>query len=434
MIQTFNQRACWVDSVARSKPEREVEVPERSDVAVLGAGFTGLAAALTLARRGASVVVFERHRAGWGASSRNGGMVLSGLKIPVRKLTSRYGRETAGRFYGSSLAAIDLVERLVADEEIACDFRRCGHLEVACKPSHFEGFKRAAETLTRDFDIQVVAVERADLASELASSAYFGGLLDARSAGLNPAAYAAGLAEAARRAGAIVCEQAGVESIALSPGADGRRFSLVTSRGATRAAEVLIATGAYGGSTDLAVRRRIIPIGSYVIATERLAPATIQSLIPRGRMIFDSRHYLHYFRATPDSRMLFGGRAAFFPETATTVEQSAAILRRDMIAIFPQLADAAVEYAWGGTLDFTYDMLPHAGTIDGMHFAVGYAGHGVAMATYLGAQIARSIAGDVVDEPLLRIPLPDAPLRARFAVPWLLPVAGAWFRLLDWAS
>jgi glycine/D-amino acid oxidase-like deaminating enzyme len=132
--------------------------------------------------------------------------------------------------------------------------------------------------------------------------------------------------------------------------------------------------------------------------------------------------------------MLFGGRAAFSPETDRTIRESAEILRRGMLAVFPQLRDADVEYAWGGSLDFTYDMLPHAGGDGGVHYAFGYAGHGVAMATYMGAQVARSIAGDAVDDPLFDLPAPRAPLRAHFATPWLLPLAGAWFKLMDWAS
>jgi glycine/D-amino acid oxidase-like deaminating enzyme len=151
-------------------------------------------------------------------------------------------------------------------------------------------------------------------------------------------------------------------------------------------------------------------------------------------MIYDSKNYLHYYRLTPDNRMLFGGRAAFFPETGDTVQRSAEILRRDMIEVYPQLANTKVAYAWGGTLDFGFDLMPHAGEIDGVHYAVGYAGHGVAMATYLGAKLAESIAGDRPENPFAEIPFPGAPLGLYNGRPWFLPFAGAWYKFLDLVS
>jgi glycine/D-amino acid oxidase-like deaminating enzyme len=151
-------------------------------------------------------------------------------------------------------------------------------------------------------------------------------------------------------------------------------------------------------------------------------------------MIYDSRHYLHYFRLTPDRRMLFGGRAAFFPETSNTVRRSAEILYRDLLTTHPQLHGVKVEYAWGGTLDFCFDMLPHAGTLDGLHYAAGFAGHGVAMACYLGSQLGRRIAGEAFDNPFEQIPCPTAPLGLYDGRPWFLPFAGAWYKLLDWLT
>jgi glycine/D-amino acid oxidase-like deaminating enzyme len=151
-------------------------------------------------------------------------------------------------------------------------------------------------------------------------------------------------------------------------------------------------------------------------------------------MIYDSRHYLHYYRLTPDNRMLFGGRAAFFPETDSTIRKSAEILRRDMIEVFPQLRDIAVEYVWGGTLDFCFDTMPHAGRLDGMYYAVGYAGHGVAMATYLGTHIAFQILGEPADNPYEGIPFPGAPFRLYSGRPWFLPLAGMYYKVLDWVS
>jgi len=267
--------------------------------------------------------------------------------------------------------------------------------------------------------------------SEIGSRIYFGGLVDEGSGGLNPARFVAGLANGARNAGALICEQAQVEGIerAAKDGTAGFRVS--TARGSVWAREVFVATSGYTGAATPELRRRVVPIGSYIIATAPLPEALAAELVPRGRMIFDSVHFLHYFRLTPDKRMLFGGRAAFFPETQNTIRQSAEILRRDMVRVYPQLAQTPVEYAWGGTLDFTFDMLPHAGTMEGVRFAMGYAGHGVAMATYLGAKMAAVIAGDDVALPFARVPFPTAPLGLYRGRPWFLPLASLWYRFLD---
>ncbi|HET8647385.1 MAG TPA: FAD-binding oxidoreductase, partial [Vicinamibacteria bacterium] len=173
--------------------------------------------------------------------------------------------------------------------------------------------------------------------------------------------------------------------------------------------------------------------GSYIIATEPLEKDVARELIPRGRMVYDTKHFLHYLRLTPCRRLLFGGRAGFVPETPASVRESAGILRRDMVQMFPQLREARVAYAWGGTLDFTFDLMPHATQVDGMHIAVGYAGHGVALATYLGTRMGARLAGAPVEHPFDR-PLRGAPLGLYRGDPWFLPLAGAWYRLLDWVS
>ena len=187
MARSVLERSFWLDTVAPAGPAAQVSLPDRVDVAIVGAGFTGLSAALALAKRGASIAVLETHEAGWGASSRNGGMALTGLKRPVQWLVARFGARAARKLYDASIASIDFLERLVRDESIDCDFARSGHLEVACKRSHFDGFRETAECLERDFGRQVQIVEKQDLQGEVHSNAYHGGLLDELSAGLNPA-------------------------------------------------------------------------------------------------------------------------------------------------------------------------------------------------------------------------------------------------------
>lgn len=407
---------------------------ERVDVAVIGAGFAGLSAALTLAKRGIGVVVLEAKTIGWGASCRNGGMVLTGLKLGVDALVAHYGIDVARRMYTASLASIDRVEQFVREEGIDCDFRRCGHLEAACKPSHFEAYARAVEVIARDFRHELRIVPPQQLAQEIGSQVYFGGLVDQVSAGVQPARYVAGLGRAALKAGASIYENCPVERFEQASRNGDSGFTVFSSGRKIFAKEIFVATGAYTVSIAPAIRRKIIPIGSYIIATEPLPETLARELSPRNRMIFDSRHYLHYFRLTPDGRMLFGGRAGFLPETTARVDRSAEILRRDMVKVYPQLRQTAVEYVWGGTLDFCVDTMPHAGTFEGIHYALGFAGHGVAMATYLGSQVARHIAGDDGEQPFDKIAFPDAPVGLHGPRPWLLPLAGAFYKVLDWTS
>src|SRR5579859_367658 len=433
---TVQEKNFWLTTAEMPRIERR-PLPEKVDVAILGAGFTGLSAARTLAKLGAHVAVLEAQTAGWGASSRNGGMVLTGLKLGAAELLSRYGKEATQRMFAASLEAISIVEQIVAEEKINCDFSRCGHLEVANKPGHFHGFERSAETMERELGHSVRVVPRENLFSEIGSTIYLGGLVDEVSAGANPARYVAGLANAAMRAGADIHEQTRVEKIeaAANNGAAGWKVS--TTRGPLWARDVLVATSGYTGDSTPSLRRKLIPIGSYIIVTEVLPSALAAEVSPRNRMIYNSLYYTHYYRLTPDRRMLFGGRAAFFPENENTIRESQAILRRDMIEIFPQLADTKIEYVWGGTLDFAFDRMPHAGKMDGIYYSVGYAGHGVAMATLLGHKMAERIAsGSATPDanPFAEIPFKGAPLGLYRRKPWFLPLAGLWFRFLDIVS
>lgn len=412
-------------------PGTEGPLPDRTDVAVIGAGFAGLSAALYLAKRGIRVAILEARTIGWGASCRNGGMVLTGLKLGVEVLKNRYGDNVARQLYAASLASIDLVEKIVRDEAIECDFRRCGHLEVACKRSHFGAYERSAELIAREFEHRLRIVERNELSQEIGSDIYFGGLVDEASAGLHPARYVAGLGEAALRAGASIYENFAVEEVERVSDRGEARFALSSSRGRLFAREVFVASGAYTSSFVPELRKKIIPIGSFIIVTKPLRDTLASELSPRNRMIYDSRHFLHYFRRTPDNRMLFGGRAVFFPETPARVQRSAEILRRSMVKVFPQLRHTPVDCVWGGTLDFCFDTMPHAGDAAGLHYALGFAGHGVAMATYLGTQIAKRIARDDGEQPFARISFRNAPTGLRGRWPWLLPAAAVFYKILD---
>ncbi len=430
----LQERNYWLTTTEPPTIVGSQTIPDVVDVAVIGAGFTGLSAARTLSQRGARVAVLESETIGWGASSRNGGMVLSGMKLGVNKLISMYGRERTQRMYAASLASMDCVEQVVREEGIDCDFVRCGHLEVACKQKHFDDYARQAEVIAREFNHTLRVLQKRDLSSEIGSKIYYGGMVDEVSAGCNPARYVAGLAGAAMKAGAEIFEHARVEAVQRDSRQGEVGWKLTTSRGPVWAHEVFVATSGYTGRATPALQKKLIPIGSFIITTEVLPEKLSRELSPRNRMIYDSKNFLYYYRLTPDRRMLFGGRAAFFPETDRTVRQSAEILRRGMIDVYPQLSDAKVEYVWGGTLDFAFDIMPHAGQMDGMYYAVGYAGHGVAMATFQGQKIAELMAGDKPENPFVGIPFPGAPLGLYNGNPWFLPLAGVWYKFLDWVS
>jgi glycine/D-amino acid oxidase-like deaminating enzyme len=424
----------WLSTTEFPTTDVSRPLPEVVDVAVIGAGFTGLSGARTLAKRGARVAVLESETIGWGASSRNGGMVLTGMKLGVNQLISMYGRELTQRMYAASLASMDCVEQIVTEEAIDCNFSRCGHLEVACKQKHFDDYSRQAEVIAREFGHTLRVVQKNELNVEIGSSIYYGGMVDEVSAGCNPARYVAGLGRAALKAGAEIFEHARVHRIERESRDGQAGWKLTTSRGSIWAHDVFVGTSGYTGRATPALQKKLIPIGSFIITTEVLPEKLAHELSPRNRMIYDSKNYLYYYRLTPDRRMLFGGRAAFFPETSQTVRQSAEILRRGMIDVYPQLSDAKIDYVWGGTLDFAFDIMPHAGQMDAMYYAVGYAGHGVAMATYQGQKIAEMMAGDKPENPFVGIKFPGAPLGLYNGRPWFLPFAGAWYKFLDWVS
>jgi glycine/D-amino acid oxidase-like deaminating enzyme len=431
------QQIYWHTTVEMPDDSNLTPIPEKVDVAVIGGGYTGLSAARTLAKRGLRVAVLEAETIGWGASSRNGGMTLTGLKLGMQTVLKRYGRDLARSLFHCSIESVDTVEQIVKEENIDCGFARTGHVLTASKPKHYDGFKGEVDFMAREFNHAVRLVPQNQLRDEIGSSSYYGALVDEVSGGLNPAQYVTGLARAAERAGATLHARAGVKGLerASSPlSAGGTRFIIQTNRGALTAESVFVGTSGYTDRANRNLQKRIIPIGSFIIATERLSDELSHELSPKNRMIFDSMHYLNYFRLW-DNRLIFGGRAAFFPENKNTIARSAEILRREMIEVYPQVKDVNVEYVWGGTLDFAFDMMTHVGETDGIYYSLGYAGHGVAMATYLGKTVAGAMMnGNIKEHPFAQFNFPTAPLGLYDGRPWFLPFAGAWHKILDWVE
>jgi len=401
-----------------------VDCPARTDVAIIGGGYTGLAAARALARRGADVTVLERHTIGWGASSRNGGFVLPGFKPEVAALARELGVDEARRLFELSLQAICALEALIAEESIDCAYARCGTVVLAARREHLAGLEASRRFLRNELAHETVLLGPAELRSEIGSSRYHGGLLDPFAGSVQPALLLRGLAAAAQRAGARVVEGASVSSLTRT----GAGITAITERGPLVARDVLVASNGYTGPVVPALQRRVVPVGSYIIATAPLASDLAARLIPRRRVLSDTKNLLFYFRLSPDGRLVFGGRAAFTP---TRVARSAAMLQRGMLEVFPQLADVPVEYAWDGRVAFTLDQMPHAGVLDGIHYALGYGGHGVALATWLGARMGEALAG-AGTIPRLTSPFRAVPLYG--GTPWFLPLVGGYYRMRDWAG
>ena len=415
----------WWDTAPPLTDHSNKPLPDRADVVVIGSGYTGLSAARTLAMHGAKVCVLEKETIGWGASSRNGGQVLTGLRLGPSALIKQVGLVRARELYAASLKSMEYVEQLIAAEQIDCEYSRVGHIEAAFKPKHFEHYRHEQAILAREFNHPVKLLNRSEQRAELGSDYYHGLLVDERSGGLHPAKYVRGLALATERLGVELCEKAP----ALAIRRDGSIFKVATRRGLIIAKDVLVATNGYTDAAVPAIRQRVFPVGSFIIATEPLTDALAAELLPRRRMVFDSKNFLYYFRLSSDNRLLFGGRAEFKPSAPDSTRRSAEVLRRGLLEVFPELAKVKIDYAWGGNVCFTLDSFPHAGRIDGLHFALGYGGHGVAMATYLGAQIAAMISGAPGANPFADFPFKSIPLYDGH--PWFLPFGELWYKFMD---
>lgn len=408
--------------------------PDTADVVVIGSGFTALSAALHLARGGREVVVLEKaERAGFGCSTRNGGLVGDRFSPGYEALAAQVGAERAKALKFETCAAYDFLRNLIAAENIDCDYRASGHLICAHSPKVMPGMVQAAEAEKREFGIRYEVIPKAEQRAETGSDAFHGALLFPDCGGLNPMRYHHGLMAAARRAGVRIYTGQEVLGAERDPGTQSGKggFTVHLAGRSLTARDVVIATNGYTTKALPWHRRRLIPIGSYIITTEEIDPAVMAEICPKGRMMAETRRVVLYYRPSPDGkRIVFGGRVAVQEQDARI---SAPRLREHMLRSYPALENVRLSHSWVGFVAFTFDHLPHLGAQDGMSYAMGYCGNGVPRATYYGWKTAMRILG----RPEGHSALDDLPFQTRplySGTPWFLAPSIAWYKFRDWLA
>lgn len=424
----FKAQPYWWD--AAEPALRDTPVPDRTGVAIIGGGYAGLSAALTLRRLGHDVTVLDAERIGWGASSRNGGMVSGKVQVGAAALTALVGAQKAAEITSTCSAALPFIEETIAREGIDCDYVRVGRFTGACTPKQFDIQAGNVARMAEMSGLPARMVSRAEQRDVIGSDYYHGGMVSDATGSLHPGQYARGLAQAAKQAGAVLADHARVRSITR----DGSGFRVATERFEIRADAVLTATNGYSLGPGKAsampwLARRLVPVASYIIATEQLPRETIERLFPKLRMMGETRRVLNYFRPSPDgTRVIWGGRASF---RSVGAKDAAPALHAAMTQVFPELASTRITHAWNGNVAFTFDRLPHIGVQDGVHFAAGCQGSGVAMATWLGHNVALKMAGAANKAfPLDGLPFATRPFYTGDPG-WVLPIIGTYYRLRD---
>ena len=375
----------------------------RADVVVVGAGIAGCSAALHLAQRGYRVALLEARQVGYGASGRSGGQTIFGFAANQQALIGQVGREVAHRLFDLSVAGLDLTQSLIRDHQIDCDYRP-NHVHVALKGRHMRELEEWSVELQDQYGYQSIRLlNRDELQAHVRSARYVGGLIDTRSGHLHPLKYTLGIARAAEGAGARIFENTQVLRYV-----DGGNVTVHTSKGQVIAKHVVFCGSAYLGGVAPLLARRILGVGTYIIATQPLSEQRARNLLPSNAAIADLNWILDYFRLSADHRLLFGGRVSY---SAVEPPRLAESVRQRMLQVFPELADVSIDYAWGGYLDITLSRAPNFGRLaPNVFYLQGFSGHGLVLTGLGGQLVAEAVAGTAERfDVFARIPHRDFP-------------------------
>ena len=412
----------WQEGGVAALPEQPL--PSRADVVIVGGGYTGLSAARETVSAGNCTVVLEAGALGAGCSGRNGGQVAYSIKPTFHALTAKFGKSRAHAICREGLDAVAHVRRLATDEGLDFNWQGRGCFFGAHTARRFQDMARDAENQPRGLEQSISIVRKQDQHAEIASDFYHGGCVYHDDASIDPMRMLHALLRRAQDSGVLIRDHCPVETINRVRNG----FEVVSSRGTVHADRVLIATNGYTGPLSPWHRRRVIPIGSYQIATESLGEEAVQALIPKLRNIVDSRRVVVYYRPSADGqRLIFGGRAALAEKNPLACVPSLSAM---LTHVFPQLRQVAVSHAWVGWVAYTFDKLPHLGQRDGVYYCMGYCGQGVALAPYLGMKIGQQMAGLAEG----RSAFDDLSFPARsyyFGTPWFLAPSVFVYRTLD---
>jgi glycine/D-amino acid oxidase-like deaminating enzyme len=406
-------------------PARSADpLPAQVDALIIGGGYTGLSAARETAAAGLSTLVLEAGRIGAGCSGRNGGQVAYSLKPSFHRLSNAHGAARAHAICREAFEAIAHVRSIATQGGADCDWQDCGGFYGAHTARHFERMAHDAEHQPKGLEQRISVVPKAEQRIEIATDYYHGGCIYHDDASVDPMKLLIELLRRAREQGAAVADECRAESIRTAAGG----FEVLTNKGVLKARKVLIATNGYSGALSPWHQRRVIPIGSYQICTERIGASRVRELIPKGRCISDSRRVVVYYRPSADGeRLLFGGRAALSEQDPLACVGR---LKRMMTLIFPQLGSVGVDHAWVGWVAYTFDTLPHLGEREGVYYCMGYCGQGVPTAPYFGMRIGQQMAGLQQGRTSLDgLPFPTRPYYG--GTPWFLAPSVWAYRTLD---
>jgi gamma-glutamylputrescine oxidase len=367
------------------EPQPALEAALRADVCVIGGGFTGLSAALAAAEAGMSVILLEAETIGFGASGRNGGQLIPGLRWSLRDLAAKFGVDRAEAIFALALTARDAVHARIARHAIACDLKP-GHLEAAHKPAHFEEMCREVELRRSEMgDETLEIIAPADMTEHVGTDQYHGGVLDRSGGHFHPLNYALGLAQACLAAGVQIFERSGVTAFQPDGPIEAR-----TAGGSVSAARAIIACDSWTGDLIPTLGSYTVPIMNYNIATAPLSPALAHAILPSRLAVADSRFVLNYYRLSADNRLIFGGGEKY---SQTPPAEIGAFVRPHMVRLFPALEATPIEFAWGGAVPVTANRLPHLGRLGNCYFAHGFSGHGALLTTLAGELLAEALTG-----------------------------------------